>query len=90
MEPTNNVIEPKSILDVQQIILEAAMDHPIESEETQRLLLLYDLCDVLRTDVELNLNAFNILDRVLSEDILHEPYPFNNETTKEAHQGPAA
>lgn len=72
------VIEPKSVLDIQQLILEAAMDHPIESEEAQILLLLYDLCDVLRVDAELNLNAFNTLDRVLTEDILHEPYPFHD------------
>lgn len=78
MTKQSDVIEPKSVLDIQQLILEAALDHPIESEQAQILLLLYDLCDVLRTDAELNLNAFNILDRALTEDILHEPYPFHD------------
>lgn len=79
MMAKNDVIEPMSILDVQQIIYSAAHDHPIESDEAQQLLLLHDLCDVLRMDKELNLNAFSTLDRVLSEDILHEPYPFKEE-----------
>lgn len=71
--------ELKTLFDIQQIIQEAANDHPIESDTCQRLLLLRDLCDVLRTDNELRLDAFYHLDRCLSENILHEPYPFPTE-----------
>lgn len=69
----SGVIDPVSVIHKYLVDQAAARDY--ESYEYSMLYLVADILHIIETDQR----AYSILDRVLSEDILNEGYPFKNE-----------